>query len=218
MGLALCARGAKQPGASTPSATLVARQLGVGPAALRIQTARGGDPRTPRGLWAHLLLGALAPHVALRASLPLFCFRPPLPCPRAAAIPYGAEARLLRCCRCLLVNVDTLSCTVPSATGAWPPQALAPATCLACSVVPTDQLGCFRWLLPLGSSPVCRGPAGPRPVAPVGHLLRVPALPGTAPVLRASDRDALSQHVLLRTPGPYAISCQFHTCWRAASR
>ena len=44
--------------------------------------------------------------------------------------------------------------------------------------------------------------------APVGHLLRLPALSGTALVLRASDRDALSQHVLVRTPGPTAISCR----------
>ena len=38
------------------------------------QTARGGDPRAPRGLWAHPFLGVCAPHVALRASLPLFRF------------------------------------------------------------------------------------------------------------------------------------------------
>ena len=33
-------------GPSTPSATLVAQQLGDGPVALLMQTARGGDPRT----------------------------------------------------------------------------------------------------------------------------------------------------------------------------
>ena len=60
----------------------------------------------------------LLPYLAHWASLPLFCFRPPSPCPRAAAMPYGAEARLQRCCWCLLVNVDTLAYTVPRATGA----------------------------------------------------------------------------------------------------
>ena len=159
----------------------------------------------------------LVPYLAHRASLPLFCFRPPPPCPWAAAIMYRAKARLLRCCRCLLVNVDALPCAVPSSPGAWPPQALAPATCLACSVVPTtDQLGCFSWLLPPGSSPSAGGLLAPGrcPCRP----LAAPALSGTASVLCACDRDALSQHVLVRTPGPNAILCQFHTCWRAASR
>ena len=73
---------------------------------------------------------------------------------------------------------------------------LAPATCLACSfVLTTDQLSRFCWLLPLGSSLVCRG----RPVAPVATCC---------------DRVAPSQHVLVRTPGPNAILCQFHTCFR----
>ena len=136
-------------------------------------------------------------------------------------MPYGAEARLLRCW-CLLVKCGYLGLTVPRTTGAWPSLAITgPGAChVPCLsfVLTTDQLSYFCWLLPLGSSLVCRAPAGPRPVAPVGHLLRVPALPGIAPVLRASDRDAPSQHVLVRTPGPNAISCQFHTCWRVASR
>ena len=55
MGFALCARGAKQPDPGI--ATLVAQQLGDGLAALLMQTARGGDPRTPRGRWAHHFLG-----------------------------------------------------------------------------------------------------------------------------------------------------------------
>ena len=85
----------------------------------------------------------LLPYLAHWASLPLFCFRPPSPCPRAAAMPYGAEARLLRCCWCLLVNVDTLAYTVPGQLVPghhWPSQVLAPATRLACSFVLTTDL------------------------------------------------------------------------------
>ena len=50
------------------------------------ETARGGNPSTPRGRCADTQPGALAPYVAPRASLPLFRFRPPLPCPWAAAL------------------------------------------------------------------------------------------------------------------------------------
>ena len=32
------------------------------------------------------------------------------------------------CCLYLLVNVDTLPCAVPKAHGAWPPEAVAPAS------------------------------------------------------------------------------------------
>ena len=124
---------------------------GSWPAAPR-QTAREGTPgpqeaERPTSSWD------LLPYLAHWASLPLFCFRPPSPCPRAAAMPYGAEARLLRCCWCLLVNVDTLAYTATLSPGQlvpghhWPSQALAPATCLACSfVLTTDQLSRFCWL------------------------------------------------------------------------
>ena len=50
-----------------PSATLAARHLRVGLAALLVQSARGGDPRTPRGRKAHQLLG-LAPLLRDRAE------------------------------------------------------------------------------------------------------------------------------------------------------
>ena len=105
---------------STPS-----DQLGGGLAAPLTQIARGGDPKTPRGLLAHLFLGAWAPHVALRARLPLFRFRPPPPCLWAAAM---VAAGLLPCCWCLLVNADTLPCLVPCAAAAWPPRALVLAS------------------------------------------------------------------------------------------
>ena len=78
-------------GLSTPSsASRMADQLGSGLAAPLTQTARGGDPRTPRGLLAHLR--AFAPHVALRARLLLFRSRLPLPCPWAAAMAYRVAA------------------------------------------------------------------------------------------------------------------------------
>ena len=57
------------------------------------QTARRGDLRT-QGLWAHPILGACA-HVAPRARLPLFHFRPPLPCAWAAAMRSSGAAGLL---------------------------------------------------------------------------------------------------------------------------
>ena len=84
-------------------------QSGDGPAALLKLTARDGDPRTPRG------------------RCPV-CFRPPPPCPWAAAIMHRAKARLLRCCRCRLVNVDTLPCAVPS----FPPQTIWAAIAVCC--------------------------------------------------------------------------------------
>ena len=146
---------------STPSsATRVADQLGGGLAAPLMQAARGGDPRTPRGLLAHLSLGALAPHAALRASLPLFCFRPPPPCPWAA-MTCRATAGLLRCCLCLLVNVDALPALSPVhlVPGHHRPGRLQRAS---------PARGPYYWpagpLSRAGSSPTCRGPAGPRPL------------------------------------------------------
>ena len=73
-GSALWARCAKQPGAGTQA-------LSVGGG-----LAEGWGPQDPKRPLAHPFLGACAPHVALRARLPLFCFRPPLPCPWAAAL------------------------------------------------------------------------------------------------------------------------------------
>ena len=57
----------------------------------------------PRSLLAHLFLGVCASHLVPRARLPLFRFRPPLPCPRAAATTCGGVAGLLAPtgkCRC----------------------------------------------------------------------------------------------------------------------
>ena len=71
-------RGPKHPGL----VTLVAVSKGGCLAAPLPQTARGGDRRAPRGLLAHPFLGASAPLRAPRARVPLFRFRPPLPCPR----------------------------------------------------------------------------------------------------------------------------------------
>ena len=109
----------QERGPSTPSATLVAHQLGDGPAALLMQTARGGDPKTQEA-GGPTIPWDLVPYLAPRARLPLFWFRPPPPCPWAAAITSRAKARLLRCCRCLLVNVDTLP--VPGHHRPWRPQ------------------------------------------------------------------------------------------------
>ena len=98
-----------------------------GPAGTNSQGWGPQDPKRPKG---PPFPGTLLPYLAHWASLPLFCFRPPSPCPWAAAMPYGAEARLLRCCWCLLVNVDTLAYTVPRATGAWPSLAItSPGAC-----------------------------------------------------------------------------------------
>ena len=96
------------------------------------------------------------------------CFRPPPPCPWAAAMTCRATAGLLRCL-CLLVNVTCLALS---------PVHLVPGhhSLGACTVPALWSLPLASWaargLLPPGSSPTCRGPAGPRPVAPVGHLLR----------------------------------------------
>ena len=188
---------------STPSATLAARHLRVGlaPAGTNSEGWRPQDPKRPKG---PPLLG-LAPLLAHWASLPLFCFRPPSPCPRAAAMPYGAEARLLRCCWCLLVNVDTLAYTVPRATGAWPSLAITgPSAChVPCLLVCSHDRPAELLLLA---------------AAPGSSLVWGPAL-GQLPLWAiCCDRNAPSQHVLVRTPSPNAILCQFHTCWRVASR
>ena len=80
----------------------------------RVVACQGWGPQDPRGLLAHPFLGACAPHVALRARLPLLRFRPPLPCrPWAAAMIRGGVAGLLPCCWRLLVNVDAPPCSVP---------------------------------------------------------------------------------------------------------
>ena len=75
---ALCARCAKQPGSRTP----VPRSL---PLLLETQVPQEADTQP----------GAAAPYVAPRAVLPLFRFRPPLPCPWAAALLGSVGAWLL---------------------------------------------------------------------------------------------------------------------------
>ena len=50
--------------------------------------------------------------------MPLFRFRPPPPCPWAAAMTYRVAAGLLPSCWCLLVNADTLLCFVLCAAAA----------------------------------------------------------------------------------------------------
>ena len=57
MGFALCARGAKQPGVGT---------------------------REPQEAGVPTISWDLVPYLAHRAIFPLFCFRPPPPCPWAA--------------------------------------------------------------------------------------------------------------------------------------
>ena len=136
-----------------------------------LTNSQGRDPRTPEMLrWAAPCPGA-APNSqgwgpqdakrpvcppfsgTLSLLVPLFCFRPPTPCPWAA--PYQrfrhqTKARPLRCGLCLLVIVDTLPSAVPTPLGAWPPQASVPATSLACSsAFPADQLSA-SWAAALG--------------------------------------------------------------------
>ena len=191
---------------STPSsATRVADQLGGGLAAPLMQSARGGDPRTPRRPLAHLFLGVSAPHVALRASLPLFW--PPPPCPCRAA------AGLLRCCLCLLVNVDTLPC--PLCT--W---CLATTSLGACNVL--CLLGdSDNWLagplsgccLRVGSP--ASGARRPPASCPRGHLLlcaspahlRFLALPWCFVPVTVMP---VSQHPLVKVPAPMQ-SCDSFT-------
>ena len=87
-GAAPCARCAKQPGAGTqaPRRPPCGRSAGWWlrcPANANSQRWGPQDPKRPGGppfSWA------LVPYLALRAMLPLFCLRPPLPCPRAAAM------------------------------------------------------------------------------------------------------------------------------------
>ena len=87
MGFALCARGAKQPGAGTPAPRVPPLWPSFGDANSQ------GWARTPRSRWAHHFLGPshLVPYSAPRARLPLFYFRPPSPCPWAAAITHRAS-------------------------------------------------------------------------------------------------------------------------------
>ena len=76
---------------STPTAALWPISRGVAPAALLTQTARGGDPRTLRGQETHLPFG-------------LFCFQPPLPCSRTAA--------MTRWCGMNLLGLDNPGCAL----------------------------------------------------------------------------------------------------------
>ena len=197
---------------------------GGGLAAPLPQTARGGDPRTPRSLLAHPFLGACAPHAAPRARLPLFHFRPPLPCPWAAAMIRGGVAGL-PCCWRLLVNVDAPPCSVPCAAAAWPPGALvlaSRATLVASRFLPraTGQLGLARWLLSAGSSPPCRLSAA-RPSKLSAAFCTSPAhLHFLAPPrssVSVSELPAL-QHVTVRTPGPSAMPHLSHAGRLDASR
>ena len=74
--------------------TPVAVSKGGSLAAPLPQTARGGDPRTPRGLLADPFLGACAPHLAPRARVPLFSL-PAAPAMSAGrCLARGSEQRI----------------------------------------------------------------------------------------------------------------------------
>ena len=122
------------------------------------QTARGGDPSTPTAaLWptwprcpAHAnsqgwgpqdpkrpggppLSWGLVPYLALRAMLPLFCLRPPLPCPCATAMTRWRGMNLQGFALLTGVRLPAGGQTLVCPTALWLPTRLLTLSCPAAS-------------------------------------------------------------------------------------
>ena len=204
-------RGPKHPGAchSSGNPAWVVRLLP------RCFKQPGEGPRTPRGLWAHPLLGVCAPHVAPRARLTLF---PPLPCPWAAIRSSGAAGLPW-----LLAPAG--KCGRPALSSPLRPLLHCPEghKCSAIVLCCRFQLSaCWAVLLAAacGQQPTDAGGLLALTACLLGHrLLSAPHLTALVPprcFVPVSELPAL-QPVIVRTPGPSVMPQLFHAGWPNAS-